>query len=99
MLFIDIALEVGRVANLFFGQTLKAIGDSIIPAIFAVAINLVVVVCGAYLSIIVLKIGVTVIFIALALDKYIRFTIMFVRWRSGDWEKKVFIKHNPQIEG
>ena len=95
MLFIDIALEVGRAANLFFGQTLKATGDSIIPAIFAVAINLLVVVCGFYLFGIVLKMGITGIFI----DEFIRSTIMFVRWRSGDWEKKVFIKHNPQIEG
>lgn len=78
MLFTDIALEVGRAANLFFGQTLKATGDSIIPAIFAVTINLVVVVCGSYLFGIVLKMGVTGIFIVLALDKFIRSTIMFV---------------------
>lgn len=63
------------------------------------AINLVVAVCESYLFGVVLKMGVTGIFIALALDEFIRSAIMFVRWRSGDWEKKVFIKHGQQIEG
>ena len=92
ILFIDIALEVGRAGNLVYGQTLKSTGDSILPTIVSVAIMMI---CGigvSYLFGVVLKMGVRGCYIGLVLDEVGRAIFMFFRWRSGKWESKIITK-------
>lgn len=93
LLFIDIALEVGRATNLVYGMTLKSTGDSIYPAILAVIFNAICAVGGSYLFGVALKLGVFGIFIGMALDEVMRASFMIIRWRSGKWEKKVIVKN------
>ena len=92
LLFVDIALEVGRGANLVYGITLKSTGDSIYPAILAVIFNALCAVGGSYLFGVVLSLNVFGVFIGLALDECVRGVFMILRWRSGKWENKVLIK-------
>ena len=93
LLFVDIALEVGRATNLVYGMTLKSTGDSIYPAILAVIFNALCAVGGSYLFGIALKLGVFGVFIGMALDEVLRAGFMIIRWRSGKWEKKVIVKN------
>ena len=96
VLFIDIALEVGRAANLVYGNTLKSTGDSIFPMCFSVPTTFLCAIGGAYLFGMVCNMGVAGAYIGLALDECVRAIIMFVRWRSGKWEKKVIIKNGQK---
>ena len=98
VLFIDIALEIGRAANLVYGNTLKSTGDSIFPMYVAVPLTLVCAIGGAYLFAVVLKMGVIGAYIALALDECTRGIVMFIRWKTGKWEEKVIVKNNKTEE-
>ena len=99
LLLIDIALEVGRASNLVYGYTLKSTGDSIFPAVIAVIFNLICAVGGAFLFGYVLNLKVVGVFIGLTLDECVRAVLMWWRWRSGKWEKKVLVRHpEPQVE-
>ena len=93
VLIIDIALEIGRAANLVYGQTLKATGDSIYPAVLAMIFNIVLAVGGSYLFGVMLNMRVFGVFIGMTLDECVRAVFMFVRWRSGKWETKVLVKN------
>ena len=93
LLFVDIALEVGRATNLVYGMTLKSTGDSIYPAILAVIFNAICAVGGSYLFGVALKLGVFGVFIGMALDEVLRAGFMIIRWRSGKWEKRVIVKN------
>ena len=97
-LFIDIALEVGRAANLVYGNTIKSTGDSLFPMYISVPITLIFAVGGTYLFGVVCNMGVIGAYIGLSLDECIRGIIMFIRWRSGKWEQKVLLKANDNIE-
>ena len=92
ILFIDIALEVGRAANLVYGQTLKSTGDSILPTIISVIIMLVCGVGVSYLCGVTFNMGVRGCYIGLVLDEVGRAVFMFFRWRSGKWEDKIITK-------
>ena len=99
LLFIDIALEVGRAANLVYGMTLKSTGDSIYPMILAIIFNALAAVGGSYLFGVTLGLGVFGVFIGLALDEVLRAGFMIMRWLSGKWEKKVLVKaEQPVLE-
>lgn len=92
LLLIDIALEVGRAANLVYGNTLKSTGDSIFPAAIAALFNLLLAVGGTFLFGYVLNLKVVGVFIGLTLDECVRALLMFLRWRSGKWEGKILVK-------
>lgn len=92
-LFIDIALELGRATNVVYGQTLKSTGDSIFPAVIAIIFNASITIGGSFLFGIVLKLNATGVFIALAADELVRAVFMFLRWRTGKWEKKIIVKY------
>lgn len=38
--------------------------------------------------------GVIGAYIGLVIDEVVRGVIMFIRWRSGKWERKVIVKKN-----
>ena len=99
VLFIDIALEIGRAAYMVYGNTLKSTGDSFFPMYISVPITLTLAIGGTYLFGTVCKLGVIGSYIALALDECIRGLIIFFRWKTGKWEQKVLIKkhQNEQI--
>ena len=98
LLFVDIALEIGRAANLVYGMTLKATGDSIYPVILALIFNAVAAVGGSYLFGTVFHMGVFGVFIGMAIDEVMRAGFMIIRYRSGKWEKKILLKANKAME-
>ena len=99
LLFIDIALELGRAANLVFDNTLKSTGDSLFPMYISIPVSLICAIGGTYLFGVVLKMGVLGAYIGLVTDEITRGTIMFIRWKSGKWEQKVIVKKNKTASG
>ena len=93
LLFMDIAVEIGRAANLVYDNTLKSVGDSLFPMYISVPITLLCTIGGTYLFGFVLNMGVIGAYIGLIIDEIIRGVIMIIRWKSGKWEQKVIIKN------
>lgn len=93
LLAIDIILEVGRAANLVFGQALKTSGDALFTTIIAVVFMYLCMVGGTWFFGIHLGLMAVGAYIGLAGDECVRAVCMFLRWQSGKWKTKGFIKH------
>ncbi|MDE6259700.1 MAG: MATE family efflux transporter [Oscillospiraceae bacterium] len=93
LLAIDIILEVGRATNLVFGQALKTSGDALFTTIIAVVFMYVCMVGGTWFFGIHLGLMAVGAYIGLAGDECVRAVCMFLRWQSGKWKTKGFIKH------
>ena len=91
LLAIDIVLEIGRAANLVFGNALKTSGDALFPVIIAAIFMFLCTVCGTYFFGIHLNLLVVGAYIALALDECVRAIAMFLRWQSGKWKEKSIV--------
>lgn len=91
LLAIDIALEVGRVTNLVFGNALKTSGDAVFPVIIAAIFMFLCTVGGTYFFGIHLNLLVIGAYIGLAMDECIRAIAMFLRWQSGKWREKSIV--------
>lgn len=97
LLAIDIALEVGRVSNLVYGQALKTSGDAIFPTVIAAIFMYLCAVGGTYFFGIRLGLMAAGAYIGMALDECVRAVCMFLRWKSGKWRKKGFVKQKEQL--
>lgn len=93
LLAIDIALEVGRVTNLVFGQALKTSGDALFTTVIAVVFMYLCMVGGTWFFGIRLGLLAVGAYIALAADECVRAVCMVLRWQSGKWKAKGFIRH------
>ena len=93
LLAIDIALEIGRVTNLVFGQALKTSGDALFTTVIAVVFMCLCMVGGTWLFGVRLGLLAVGAYIALASDECVRAVCMVLRWRSGKWRTKGFIRH------
>lgn len=96
VLFIDVALEVGRATNLVYGMALKSAGDSVFPSYVAVIFNALCAIGATYLFGIVLGLGVVGAYIGLTMDECFRAVFLFVRYQKGKWESKVLIKEESR---
>lgn len=92
LLVIDIALEVGRVTNLVFGNALKISGDAIFPMVIAVVFAFLCAAGGTWFFGIRLGWLAVGAYIAMALDECVRAVCMFARWQSGKWRKQNLVK-------
>ena len=92
LLAIDIILEVGRAANLVFGQALKTSGDALFTTIIAVVFMYLCMVGGTWFFGIHLGLMAVGAYIGLAGDECVRAVCMFLRWQSGKWKTKGFIR-------
>ena len=88
LLAIEIALEMGRAANMVFGFSLKSSGDAAYPMMIAVVFMFLLAVGGTWL--LGVKLGWLVIgsFVGMALDECTRAVLMFLRWHKGYWKNK-----------
>lgn len=93
LLAIDIVLEVGRVTNLVFGQALKTSGDALFTTVIGVVFMYLCMVGGTWLFGIRLNLLAVGAYIGLASDECVRAVCMFLRWQSGRWRTKGFIRH------
>jgi Na+-driven multidrug efflux pump len=94
LLAIDIALEIGRVTNLVYGQALKTSGDAIFPSIIGAVFMYLCMVGGTYFFGIHLGLQVVGAYIGMASDECVRAVCMVLRWKSGRWKTKGFIQKN-----
>ncbi len=92
ILIVDIALEIGRVSNIVYGNALKVCGDAVYTVTLAIIFMYVFAVFGTYLLGLRLELMAVGAWIALALDECARSVFMYLRWNSRKWEKKVLVK-------
>jgi Na+-driven multidrug efflux pump len=83
LLWISLALETGRVANLVVLGALRSTGDVIVP--MSAAIASIVVVLGFGSLALGQAFGLVGIWIAYAADEWVRSAIMFWRWETHGW--------------
>ena len=88
LLVIEIALEMGRSANMIFGFSLKATGDAAYPMTIAIVFMFLLAVGGTWL--LGVKLGWLVLgaYIGMCLDECVRAVFMFLRWHKGIWKNK-----------
>lgn len=91
LLAIDIALEMGRVVNLVYGQALKTSGDALFTVVLAAFFMYLCAVGGSYLFGIRLGLCAVGAYIGLAADECFRAVGMVMRWKSGKWKEKKLI--------
>ena len=92
LMFIDIALEIGRVTNLVYGNALKTSGDAVFPVIMGAVFMFLCAAGGTYLFGMRLHMAVVGAYIGLASDECCRAIGMILRWRSGAWKKKGLVR-------
>ena len=88
LLVVDIFLEIGRVANLVFGQALKTSGDATYPLIIAVIFMFLCAAGGTWYFGIHLGWLAVGAYVGMALDECVRAVFMFLRWHRGNWRNK-----------
>lgn len=98
LLAIDIVLEMGRVANLVFGQALKTSGDALFTTMIAVVFMYLCMVGGTWFFGIRLNLLAVGAYIGMAGDECVRAVCMFLRWQSGKWRTKGFIRQEKESD-
>ncbi len=86
-----ILLEMGRVFNIVIINSLHAAGDIKFPMFIGISFVFTIAVLFSYIFGISLGWGLVGIWIANALDEWIRGLAMYFRWKSKKWQNKSFI--------
>lgn len=92
ILIVDLFLEPGRATNLVVINCLRAAGDVKFPVYMGVLSMWGVSVTLSYFFGIVLGYGIVGMWVAFAMDEWLRAIIMTVRWKGRKWESMAFIK-------
>ena len=94
VMVINVFKELGRAGNYIIGTALKSSGDATITVIMGICSMPICAVLGSYVLGLKLGYGVYGAWVGMALDECIRCTWMYLRLRSGKWEKKA-LAPNP----
>ena len=86
-----ILLEMGRVFNIVIINSLHAAGDIKFPMFMGITCVFLVAVLFSYIFGISLGWGLAGIWIANAMDEWIRGLAMYFRWKSKKWQNKSFV--------
>ena len=86
-------LEIGRCINLIVIQGQKAAGDVIFPLILGLISMFTIMALGSWVLAIWLNLGLFGIFLAQALDEFIRAIISLIRWFSNKWQNKGLVEN------
>ena len=86
-----ILLEMGRVFNIVIINSLHAAGDIKFPMFMGITCVFIVAVLFSYLFGISLGWGLAGIWLANAMDEWIRGLAMYFRWKSKKWQNKSFV--------
>lgn len=92
ILLLSVILEPGRTFNLVVINSLRAAGDAKFPVAMGVLSMWGVAVPLAYWLGIHMNMGLLGVWIAFAVDEWLRGLIMYLRWRSRVWETKALVK-------
>ncbi|MGH8029553.1 MAG: MATE family efflux transporter, partial [Arenimonas sp.] len=85
LLWINVALEPGRTCNVVIINALRATGDARLPVQAGAASMLIVMAGGSWLFGVHLGWGLAGVWLAYALDEWVRGGMMLARWRSLRW--------------
>jgi putative MATE family efflux protein len=87
VLVLSILLETGRTINITIINALRASGDARYP----VKIGFISMICiglsVGYVLVFVLELGLVGVWLAIALDEWIRAILVLIRWKSRKWER------------
>ena len=87
VLVLSILLETGRTINITIINALRASGDARYP----VKIGFISMICiglsVGYILVFVLELGLVGVWLAIALDEWIRAILVLIRWKSRKWER------------
>ncbi|UKS23978.1 MATE family efflux transporter [Paenibacillus sp. HWE-109] len=97
ILLLSVLLEPGRTFNLVVINSLRAAGDAKFPVFMGVLSMWGVAVPLAYWLGIHMDMGLLGIWIAFAVDEWVRGLIMYLRWKSGAWKSKSLVKPMSSI--
>ena len=96
LLIMGILLEPGRCFNIVLGQAIQAAGDARFVMMCSFFIIWLFSVPMYYLLGIYWGFGLIGIWIAFIADEWLRGLVLYRRWRSRVWEKKVLVKHEKK---
>ncbi|MCT2537886.1 MATE family efflux transporter [Aquibacillus koreensis] len=99
LLMMGVILEPGRTFNLVIISALRASGDAKFPVFVGILSMWGISVTLAYLFGITLGYGLIGIWIAIIIDEWLRGTLMFFRWRSKKWQKKILVQEAKPAAG
>lgn len=85
VMWVEVALEVGRSLNIVLVRNLQAVGDVKFPVLLGVCSQWVVGVGLAYLLGVWMGLGLVGIWAAFALDENLRAVLFVIRWKRGKW--------------
>lgn len=91
LIFINLALELGRTTNLILINSLKGAGDVYFPSAIAIFSMWIITVGLSYLLAVVCGMGIFGMWIAFAADECVRGVFMLWRWKSGKWKEKALV--------
>ncbi len=92
IMLICIFLEMGRTTNLVIINSMRAAGDVKFPTYLGMASMWGISVLLGYIFGIVLNLGLTGIWIAMALDEIVRAIVVYIRWNHGGWRGKSVVE-------
>lgn len=93
ILLLSIVLEPGRVFNIVVINSLRAAGDAKFPVFMGICSMWGICVPLAYYLGIHLDMGLLGVWIAFAVDEWVRGLMMLARWKSGIWARKSLVSH------
>lgn len=91
ILFVDIAVEVGKVTNIYYTTVLRSVGDVNFPFYVGITIQWIVGVVFGWLFGIAFGWGLVGMWCAFILDEGIRGSIFVWRWHSKRWQQRAFV--------
>ncbi|MCQ2196279.1 MAG: MATE family efflux transporter [Bacteroidaceae bacterium] len=91
ILIMDIAVEIGKVTNIFYTTVLRSVGDVNFPFYVGITIQWLVGVFFGWLFGIAFGWGLIGVWCALFLDEGIRGAIFVWRWHSKRWQQRAFV--------
>ncbi|NKE08248.1 MATE family efflux transporter [Mesobacillus selenatarsenatis] len=96
VLLLCLILEPGRTFNIVVISSLRAAGDAVFPVKMAFVSMWGISVPLAYILGIKMGFGLSGVWIAFIIDEWFRGIIMYIRWKSRAWEKKVLVEERVQ---
>ena len=93
IMWIEVALEIGRAINITLVRALQTSGDVFFPTLLAIIFCWAVAVVGSYVFGVVLKMGIVGVWIAMTIDELCRGAIFIVRLKKGKWKNRNLINN------
>lgn len=97
LLWIDVAVQPAKAANIAITFSLRAAGDSRFPAIVGTGLMWTVGLASALALAFGAHLGVIGIWLGMAIDEWARAIVNWMRWRGGAWKSKGVVAPRAQV--